>query len=71
MKSNMDNRVYDGWTARPEDQEMFGQPKFPLEPKEIIKKAFNDKVITPGNYEANPYVMRVLAATQIQTGEKV
>jgi len=71
MKSNMDNRVYDGWTARPEDQEMFGQPKFPIEPKEVIKKAFNDKVITPGNFESNPYVMRVLAATQIQTGEKV
>jgi hypothetical protein len=64
-------RVFGTKPARPEDQEMFGQPKFPIEPKEVIKKAFNDKVITPGNFESNPYVMRVLAATQIQTGEKV
>ena len=50
---------------------MFGEPNFILEPKEAQKKAFNDKVITPGNYNTNPYVVRVLAASQIETGEKI
>ena len=71
MKTNQGNRVYDGWTARKEDQEMFGKPNFILEPKEAQKKAFNDKVITPGNYNTNPYVVRVLSASQIETGEKI
>ena len=42
-----------------------------VEVKEAQKKAFNDKVITPGNYNTNPYVVRVLAASQIETGEKI
>mgnify|MGYP007059421458 CR=1 FL=1 len=71
MKSNIGNKVYDGWTARKEDQEMFGQPNFAIDPKEANKKAFNERVITPDNYQTNPYVVRVLSAAQIQTGEKV
>ena len=71
MKTNQGNRVYDGWTARKEDQDMFGEPNFVLDKKEANKKAFNDRVITPDNYKTNPYVTRVLAASQIQTGEKV
>ena len=72
MKTNQGDRVYDGWTAKPEDQEMFGTPQFRLEYKEAIKKAYNDRVITPDNYSANPYVMRVLEATQIKTAaEKI
>ena len=50
---------------------MFGEPNFVLDKKEANKKAFNDRVITPDNYKTNPYVTRVLAASQIQTGEKV
>ena len=68
MKSNVGDRVYDGWTAQPVDQEMFGEPRFLLDKKEVIKKAFNDRVITPDNYQSNPYVMRVLNAAAIRTG---
>ena len=68
MKSNTGDRVYDGWTARQEDQEMFGKPNFILSQKEVIKKAFNDRVITEDNYQSNPYVMRHLSATAINTG---
>jgi len=68
MKSNVGDRVYDGWTARKEDQQMFGDPQFLLDKKEVIKKAFNDRVITPDNYQTNPYVMRVLNAAAIRTG---
>jgi len=71
MKTNQGNRVYDGWTARKEDQEMFGEPNFSLDPKEANKKAFNDRVITPDNYKTNPYVTRVLGASQIKTGEQI
>jgi len=68
MKSNVGDRVYDGWTAQPVDQQMFGEPRFLLDKKEVIKKAFNDRVITPDNYQSNPYVMRVLNAAAIRTG---
>lgn len=71
MKTNQGNRVYDGWTARKEDQEMFGEPNFSLDPKEAHKKAFNDRVITQHNYKTNPYVTRVLGASQIKTGDKI
>ena len=67
MKTNMGNKVYEGWTAMNEDQEMFGTPNFRVDYKEAKKKAFNDRVIDPDNYKDNPYVMRVLDASQIKT----
>jgi hypothetical protein len=49
---------------------MFGDPQFLLTPKEAHKKAFNDRVIDPLNYESNPYVMRVLNSRTIETNAK-
>lgn len=71
MKTNNADRVYDGWIAEKEDQEMFGDPIFTLTPKEILMKAYNDRVIAPDTYEDDPYVMRVLNARTIDTGVKV
>ncbi len=68
MKTNQGDRVYDGWIAEKQDQEMFGDPVFPLSQKEAAQKAFNDRVIAPDTYESNPYVMRVLNARTIDTG---
>ena len=70
MKTNQGDRVYDGWIAEAADQEMFGDPQFLLTPKEAHKKAFNDRVIDPLNYESNPYVMRVLNSRTIETNAK-
>ena len=70
MKTNQGDRVYDGWIAQKEDQEMFGDPVFPLTLEEAAEKAFNDRVIAPDTYESNPYVMRVLNARTIDTGIK-
>ena len=47
MKTNLGDRVYEGWTAKKEDQEMFGTPNFRVDYKEVKKKAFNDRVIDP------------------------
>ena len=71
MKTNLGDRVYDGWTAKKEDQEMFGTPNFRVDYKEAKKKAFNDRVIDPDNYKSNPYVMRVLDASQIKAEVKI
>ena len=68
MKTNQGDRVYDGWIAEKQDQEMFGDPVFTLTQKEAAQKAFNDRVIAPDTYESNPYVMRVLNARTIDTG---
>ena len=71
MKTNQGDKVYDGWTAKKEDQEMFGTPGFRVDYKEVCKKAFNDRVIKPDNYKINPYVMRVLDASQIKAEVKI
>ena len=63
-------RSVTGWIAEKTDQEMFGDPQFLLEPKEANKKAFNDRVIDPGSYTNNPYVMRVLNSRTIETNAK-
>jgi hypothetical protein len=68
MKTNQGDRVYDGWIAEKHDQEMFGEPQFTLTMKEVISKAYNDRVIAPDTYQQNPYVMRVLNARTIDTG---
>lgn len=68
MKTNQGDRVYDGWIAEKQDQEMFGDPIFTMTQKEAAQKAFNDRVIAPDTYESNPYVMRVLNARTIDTG---
>jgi hypothetical protein len=68
MKTNSGDRVYDGWIAEKQDQEMFGDPIFTMTQKEAAQKAFNDRVIAPDTYESNPYVMRVLNARTIDTG---
>ena len=68
MKTNSGDRVYDGWIAEKQDQEMFGDPVFTMTQKEAAQKAFNDRVIAPDTYESNPYVMRVLNARTIDTG---
>ena len=70
IKTNMGDRCYDGWTARAEDQEMFGKPLFIEEYLEVVKKGYNDRTIDPDNYLLNPYVMRVIGSSQIETGVK-
>jgi|TARA_E500000331_G_C16987287_1_gene596216 hypothetical protein len=71
LQSNQANRVYDGFVADAQNQEMMGQPKFALTQKEFRQKAFNDRVIEPNTYKNDPYVMRVLNSTVIDTGRTV
>jgi hypothetical protein len=68
LQSNRANGVYDGFVADAQNQEQMGKPKFALTQKEFRQKAFNDRVIEPGTYQDDPYVMRVLSSTVIDTG---
>ena len=59
VKSNMKNRYYECYKARPQDQEQYGEPNFKLPYKEVIKKAWgSDFTLNPDNYENNEYVMQ-------------
>ena len=68
LQSNRANSVYDGFVADKQNQEEMGEPKFVLTQKEFRQKAFNDRVIEPNTYMDDPYVMRVLNSTIIETG---
>ena len=61
VKSNMKNRYYECYKARPQDQEQYGEPKFKLDYDEVIIKAFGkDFTLNPDNYETNKYVQQML-----------
>ena len=54
--SNIANGYYDGFHARPEDQQIFGEPTFRLGYEEAILKSFGNNFITKDTIESDPHL---------------
>jgi|TARA_B100001964_G_scaffold229154_1_gene281120 hypothetical protein len=63
-QSNMPNGYYEGFYAREEDQQIFGEPDFRFGYEEAISKSFDKFFITEETIETDPH-LRVAMGTPI------
>lgn len=58
--SNTDHGYYEGFYAKPEDQQIFGEPKFKLGYEEAILKSFDKFFITEETIETDPHIRQTM-----------
>jgi len=67
-QSNIPNGYYDGFYARPEDQQIFGKPGFKYGYEEAISKSFQKFFITQETIETDPHLRVALGeAIELKT----
>ena len=58
--SNTDHGYYEGFFAKPEDQQIFGEPKYRLGYEEAVKKSFDKFFITEDTIKTDPHVRQAI-----------
>ena len=58
--SNTDHGYYEGFYAKPEDQQIFGEPKYRLDYEEAILKSFDKFFITKESIETDPHIRQAM-----------
>ena len=60
VASNLEQQYYEGWDIAPETLEDFGGKKHVLSYYDATLKAFDERVLTPDNYDDHPYVKELI-----------
>ena len=58
--SNTDHGYYDGFFAKPEDQQIFGEPKYRLNYEKAVLKSFDKFFITEETIETDPHLRQAI-----------
>ena len=58
--SNTDHGYYDGFFAKPEDQQIFGEPKYRLNYEKAVLKSFDKFFITEETIETYPHLRQAI-----------
>jgi len=61
--TNRGNSYYEGYKAKPEDQQIFGKPNFRVDYEEAVVRAFDKFFITVDSVETDPHVRQALGSS--------